>query len=158
MKAQIPILLAALAIACANDDETKTKPEPEPITLSGSLDLELRDKLEITLIMRGETLSATVTPSKDFGVFAAGTPLSGDGRVESFPEAESTLYTARFAAPGRAGGPCGAQALTLALSLHRAGTGAMVAGSLTAYCGAQSHGIPARTPLRLSGLLPLPAP
>jgi hypothetical protein len=150
----IAILLIPLAGACSRDDDTR--PQPEPVTLSGSLDLEIRDRLDVTLTVRGETLAATLTPSSDFGVVAAGEPLSGDGRVEAFPEAEATLYTARFSAPARAGGPCGSQPVALALSLHRSGSGEMVAGSLTPYCGAQALGTPARTPLRLSGLLPLP--
>jgi hypothetical protein len=156
MKRWIAILLLPFAGACSRDgDDT---PKPEPMTLAGTLDLEIRDQLEVVLVVRGQTLGATIEPSSGFGLLEPGQPLSGNGRVEPFPEADSTLYTARFSAPARAGGPCGAEPVALALSLHRSGSGDVVAGSLTGYCGAQSYGTPARAPLRLSGSLPLPAP
>jgi hypothetical protein len=155
MRHLIVVTGLALAAACSKDDGDK---QPDPVTLNGTLDLEIRDTLEVGLVVRGERLTATILASSPFGVLPAGEKLGGEGRVEAFPEADATLYTARFSAPARAGGPCGAEPVALALSLHRGGAGAFVAGSLTAYCGAQSHGTPARTPLRLSGSLALPGP
>jgi hypothetical protein len=84
-------------------------------------------------------------------VAPAGEALSAPGRVEAFPEADATLYTARFGAPADPAGPCGDRPVSLALSLHRAGGNDHLGGALTAYCGEGAwHGTPARV-LRLAG-------
>jgi hypothetical protein len=154
MKRLISIMGLTLCLACG-EDEQKDAPVT---TLGGTLDLELRDQSNLELGLRGELLSATLTLTKGFGVAPAGEPIRGEGRIEAFPEAESKLAAAKFSLPAQAAGPCGAQPVSLALALHRGGDNAYVAGSLTPYCGAQIwHGTPARTPLRLSGLLPLAA-
>jgi len=96
-----------------------------------------------------------MTLSQGFGVAPAESALSGSGRIESITEAGATLYTARLSAPAQPAGPCGAQPVSLALSLHRQGANATVHGGLTAYCGAEQwHGVPPRV-LRLAGELPL---
>ncbi len=152
MKRLIVIMGLALIPACA-EEEAKL---PPATTLSGTLEIELRDQASVELVVRGEKLSATLTLPKGFGVAPAGEPIRGEGRVEAFPEVESTLYTAKFSLPEQAGGACGTQPVSLALALHRGGDNAYVARSLTPYCGAQIwHGTPARAPLRLSGSLPL---
>jgi hypothetical protein len=148
------LVLTAILGACSNEPEVVREPTK---TLSATLDLEIRDRAEVVLETTGERLRAKLTLTSGFGVAPAGELVSGDGFVEAFPEADATLYTARFSLPPAAG-PCGAEPVSLALSLHRSGKNTRVAGSLTAYCGADRwHGVPARTPLRLSGTLPLPA-
>jgi hypothetical protein len=72
------------------------------------------------------------------------------GRRERFPEAASELYVATFA--GVAASACPSGRATLALALHRRPPDARFAGGLTAYCGAEAKGAPARV-FRLSGTL-----
>jgi hypothetical protein len=141
---------AALA-ACGKNPETVHQP-----VLTATLDLEIVDSAEVHLSLHGDDLTATLTPDKGYGVMPAGKPLEGQGHVEHFPEANATLYTARFSAPADASGPCGNKPVSLALALHRDEDNARVQGSLTPYCGRDVwFGTPAHTPLRLSGDLPL---
>jgi hypothetical protein len=142
------IFLALLALAC--EDE----PEPAREKLSGTLDVDIRDKAELSLSARGEALEVELTLTSGFGVAPSGTRLAGRGHVERFPEAEATLYTARFSLAPETRGPCGAEPVSLALALHARDGNPTYAGSLTAYCGPETwFGKPARPPLRLFGSL-----
>ncbi|MEZ4222981.1 MAG: hypothetical protein R3B13_18705 [Polyangiaceae bacterium] len=124
---------------------------------AGSLDLDIRDHADITLALEGDTVSLTLRVSKGFGVLPAGTEVRGAGRVEHFPEAELTLYTAKIALPSTASGPCGEEPVSVALSLYRRGSSERVGGALTPYCGKDTwFGTPARAPLRITGRLGLP--
>lgn len=154
MKRLVLLALLGLAVACGRDEESA--PGPEPKTLSATLDLELRDSADVALTLVGDRLHAELTLSNGHGVAPAAELIAGDGHVEAIPEAQATLYTARFSLPPT-DGPCAAEPVSLALSLHRAGDGSHVAGSLTAYCGKDRFfGVPARTPLRLSGQMTAP--
>lgn len=153
MRLRACLLLSALGLlaACGKNAETVKKP-----ALTGTLDLEIVDSADVHLSLHGADLTATLTPDKGYGVMPAGQPLTGKGHVESFPEANATLYTARFSAPADASGPCGKEPVSLALALHRDEDNDRVQGSLTPYCGQDTwFGTPAHTPLRLSGDLPL---
>lgn len=142
---------ALIALGCSSEEKPA---EAAPEILHATLDLDIRDQADVELALRGEGLTARITLTKGFDVAPAGTELRGDGHVERFPEAEVTLYTATFAVDAQGGGPCGDQPLTLALALHRRGTGQRLSGSLTPYCGEQIRaGIPARSPLRITGNL-----
>lgn len=125
--------------------------------LVGTLSLEIRHTADLQIAVAPDGVGADVslTLSEGFGVAPAASALRSAGRVEPVPEAGATLYTARLSAPAQPDGPCGAEPVSLALSLHRQGDNAVVHGGLTAYCGAdQWHGIPPRV-LRLAGELPL---
>jgi hypothetical protein len=154
----LALLLAALALPACDAAGTMGEPGPAPrprtTVLTGDLDLDIRSQAHVALTVSGFHVTAALTLSKGFGVVTA--PLAGEGHVERFAEADLTLYTAQLDAPADPSGPCGAQPVSLALSLRRRGTDAHVGGSLTAYCGAATwHGTPARL-LRLAGDLPLP--
>jgi hypothetical protein len=144
--------LAALALTGCYADDPPPAPLPKRVT-SGDLSVDIRETAHLKLTTQGTDLKATVTLTKGFGV-APVSEIDGAGSVEAFPEAEMTLYTARFDAPADPSGPCGAQPVSLALSLHRRGKDAHVGGSLAAYCGQGVwHGVPVRM-LRLAGDLP----
>ncbi|MSP24365.1 MAG: hypothetical protein EXR75_04220 [Myxococcales bacterium] len=128
---------------------------PGAISWSGTLTLELRDSAEVVLTVApdGDAVRVAVTPTASYGLLEVRKPLVADGRVASFPEVGASLYTAKFALPAVSDGPCGAEAISLAMSLHRDGENRMVLGGLTAYCGANRfHGTPVRI-LRLAGEL-----
>lgn len=153
MKARSCVVLVALAAlaACGKKPVTVQKP-----SLSGKLDLEITDSAQVDLFIHGDELTAAVTPDKGYGVMPANKTLNGKGHVDHFPEANATLYTARFSAPADASGPCKDKPVSLALALHRDEDNARVQGSLTPYCGKDVwYGISAHDPLRLSGDLPL---
>jgi hypothetical protein len=144
---------ALLTLSGCGPDDRGVPPPPAPI--QGDLAVEIRDTAHVVLTGPGLDIQAALTLSKGYGLAPAGAEITGMGHVEAFPEADATLYTARIDAPPDPSGPCGAQPISLALSLHRRGKGAHVGGALTAYCGQGTwHGIPARV-LRLSGDLPL---
>lgn len=154
MTRALRVALAALAVVACGDGEPD---QPQGTRLSATLDMDIRYQAEVTLTVRGEALDAQVRLDHGFLVAPEGTALRGSGRVERFPEADATLYTALLTAEPTPSGPCGDQSVTLALALHRAGDGEYVAGSLTPYCGKDvSSGDFARNPLRLSGNMKTP--
>jgi len=139
-------VLALGLVACESSDAGVADE-----TIRAKLDLDIRDRADLVLERRGERLDVAVTLGKGFGLVTDGTRLSGHGRVEAFPEADLSLYTARFSLAPHAGGPCKDEPISLALSLERRGRNERLAGSLTPYCGKDVwSGIPARSPLRLA--------
>lgn len=136
-----------------SDDTAGTTVGPEPeVLFELNLALETTEVATIVWAQAGDALQATVTPSEGFGVAAPGEALTGPARIDAFPEADATFYTARLEAPAQPGGPCGDQPVSLALSLHHDGDATFVAGALTPYCGAATFfGVPPIEPLRLSG-------
>jgi hypothetical protein len=144
--------LAPVAVALLACTSERLAPIPGESVLGATLALELRDSAELTVAV-GEDGRArfALVPSAGYGFFHPGAALTADGLVEPFPEADATLYVARFAAPAQPAGPCGSAAVSAALSLHRRAAGSFVAGGLAVYCGAARwHGTPARI-LRLEG-------
>lgn len=150
-----PIVLALAGLAGCGGGGTSPTP-PAPAKLTGDLDVDIRSSAHVELVVTNGDLTATITlTGNGFDLAPAPDKLQGTGHVELFPEADATLYTARFDAPAATGGPCAGQPATLWLSLHRQGKNAHVGGSLTGYCGSGTrHGVPARL-LRLAGDLPL---
>jgi hypothetical protein len=139
--------VAAATAGCWADDPLPKAPEVK--TLKGQLAVDIRDTADVVLTITEGKIDASLTLSKGFGV--AGGTLKGSGTVEAFPEAGTTLYTAKIDAPADPSGPCKDAPISLALSLHRRGSDAHVNGALTAYCGKSVwHGVPARL-LRLGG-------
>lgn len=139
-------LLLLLLSGCV--ERIRQKPPPE-------LELELRDKVSVSMEQAGDVLTVTLTPSAGYGLMAPNVALTGEGRLERFVEASSILYTARFSSPAEPSGPCANQPVSLALALHRQAGNDRVTGGLTAYCGAgQWHGTPKRV-LRIAGSLPI---
>jgi hypothetical protein len=138
-------------LGCEDRAEIPVPAEP-PIT--GELELELRDAAPNTITRTTEgRATIDIEPSADFGLLGNQT-LSTEGRIAALPEANSTLYTAKYAVGAQSDGPCGDEPISLALSLHRQGDNAFVVGGISAYCGAgQWHGVPVRV-LRLAGELP----
>ena len=142
----------ALALPACSSDEPKPKEQPAETVLDASLDLEARQSIAVTITTRGRKATATLVASAGFGVVPAGESLTGPARIDEYPEAGATLYTARLDAPAQAGGPCGDEPVSLALSLHSDRDHRFIAGGLTAYCGSDRwHGVPALEPLRISG-------
>jgi hypothetical protein len=163
-RAALLVFATLFAAACSESSSAHhASPEPSalptppapPSAMTGTLDLDVAFTANVELSVQGTALDARVTLSDGRGVAASGSELTGYGTVESFPEADGVLYTARFDEPAVLSGPCGKRPVSLALALYRAHGATNVAGSLTPYCGADTwYGIPARTPLRLIGDLP----
>ena len=121
---------------------------------AGTLDLEIRHDAVVHIADGADGIEVTITLSQGHGLVADGATLRGAGRIDRYPEADATLYTARFSAPAISGegAECDREPVSLALSLHTDADNAVVEGALTPYCGAdRSYGIPAREPLRLRG-------
>ena len=149
-----PLLLALPIIAFACADSTRANPARAHYT--GTLDVDIRGSVDVVLAQSGEqAIDVTLSGWKDgYGLFDPQKPLTATGRIDRFPESPGwELYSARFAAaPAVPTGPCGAQPVSLAVSLARRDGNARVAGSVTAYCGADQYaGIPARV-FRVTGL------
>ena len=147
--AALATALPMLLLGCADEQDGFSS------GLKGTLEMEIRDTAAVEIAVRGSHGDSTVrlTLSEGYGLAPAGSTLEAPGRIEAFPEANATLYTARLSAPAQSEGPCGAEPISLALSLHRPGDGPTVLGGLAAYCGDQTwQGRPQRI-LRLSGAL-----
>jgi hypothetical protein len=134
------------------DESTTVAPEPV-ILLDATLDLELRESIRVTFTMTGDVLEAELDASRGYGLLDGA--QVGPARIDAYPEAEATVYTATFDGPAVADGPCGEQPVSLALALHHDGDADVIAGGLTGYCGATTFfGVPAIEPLRISGRVP----
>ncbi len=151
MRHATALLLTSLLAACGSD----TAPTPEPTAITGTLDLELRETATVTITpTEADRATVEIVPSASYGLLGPD-PLTATGFVEPYPEAHTTLYTAKFEVPAQSDGPCGSDPISVALALHRQGQNATVIGGLSAYCGAgKHHGVPVRV-LRLAGDLPL---
>lgn len=134
--------------------ESSTTADPAPVVvLDVELELEMKDSIEIVVATIGTAVEVTIDPSDGFGV-VQGT-LVGPGRIDDYPELGAMLYTATFEQPAIADGPCADQPISLALAIHRKDDGEILAGGLTAYCGADTYfGVPAIEPLRIFGRMP----
>ena len=142
-----------LLVAC------NTSVEPPPGPLTATLALELRDSADVVIDVAPGSSDATVhlTLSQGYGFVDSEITLSAAGRIEAFPEANGTQYSAKFSAPANPSGPCGDSPTSLAFSLYREGNNAAVLGGVAVYCAEQTwHGTPKRV-LRLAGTMPLPA-
>jgi hypothetical protein len=140
-------LIALSSLGCAVDETVA------PAGTSAVLELELRDQATISILPAPDARAATfiVAPSASHGVLPS--RMQAQGSIEPIPEAQATLYMARFVGEPIANGPCGDEPIAIALSLHRPGESDTVAGGLSAYCGEHWHGRPVRV-LRLFGMLP----
>lgn len=139
----------------ADDGGSDGAPQPDEVALQVRLDLETKRDVDVLVTRTGEALAATVTVSRGYGVAADGATVTGPARIDAYPEAGATIYTARLAGDAVQGGPCGEQPVSLALALHLDDDADLLAGGLTPYCGADTwFGIPAIEPLRISGRLP----
>ncbi len=148
-------IVASFALTACSNDET-VSPVETGTTLQGTLAMDIRGEANVALVAAAGSSDLTVTLSlkgDTLGLFDPETTWNAAGKVEIFPEADLTLYTAELAAPAWQGGGCGAEPVSVALSLARRGKAARVAGSLTVYCGANRYvGVPAGM-LRLAGEL-----
>ena len=151
------LLALALAPACS-DSKTATPDMAAPLApaFRGTLDLDIRDRASLALLPTGATTFDVELTLMSGGsaVIASGEKLLAKGRIDPFPEARTTLYSARFSLPPIASGPCAGKPVSVALSLVRREDNDRVAGGLSAYCGEGTFsGTPIRV-LRLSGPLP----
>jgi len=127
-------------------------------TLQGELDLEIRDRVSITIepSETGDAMQVSLTPTAGYDLLVPDAALAASGKISVMPEAASTLYSAKLSGEGQLNGPCGSEPVSAALALHRQGTNAYVVGGLSIYCGADRwYGNPVRI-LRIAGALPLP--
>ena len=132
----------------AADDSTGD--ETPEVVLSEQLTLELLTTADVEIVRTGETLTATLTLRRGYGVAPDEQALTGPARIDAYPEVGATLYTARLSSEPVAGGRCGAQPVSLALSLHTREGSDIIGGGVTAYCGADTwYGVPVIEPLRL---------
>jgi hypothetical protein len=141
-------LALLVSSGCAEDEPAASN------TYAGTLAVDIRGSATISIVKQPGS-AASITLSVDevgaAGLFDSATPLSMSGRIEAFPENESELYTAKISLGPSAAGPCGAEPVSLAFSLHQRSKNARVGGALTAYCGKDRfYGVPVRV-LRLSG-------
>jgi hypothetical protein len=143
-------IIAFAVAACAQDDDSKS---PQ---YAGTLDVDVTHAADVVVDARAAGAASVRVTFKDsgFGLADPGATLSAEGRIEAFPEAGLSLVTARFALPARTDSPCGAEPISLMLSLSRRGENKRVGGGMTAYCGRDlAYGTPARV-LRITGDLP----
>lgn len=142
---------AASGSSAGTGADSTTGEVPVVEVLDVRLDLEIEASIDVTIVRRGTAIEATIDASKGYGVVPGGA-LVGVGRIDGYPEVGATLYTATFDAPAQPDGPCGDQAVSLALALHHDDDADVIAGGLTAYCGAGVFfGVPVIEPLRISG-------
>jgi hypothetical protein len=131
--------------------DSTTGEVPVVEVLDVRLDFEIKASIDVTIVRRGLAIEATIDASKGYGVVPGGA-LVGVGRIDGYPEVGATLYTATFDAPAQTDGPCGDEAVSLALALHHGDDADVIAGGLTAYCGSGVFfGVPVIEPLRISG-------
>ena len=146
---------ALLAAGCA-DEPVAPPAAGEPVILgwSGDLDAEIKAVAHVSLRRDGGALHVELgfAQLETKQLFDASVSFTADGRVVSLPETGSELFTATFSAAPSPPGPCGAEPVALALSLHRRAPNHRFGGSLAAYCGAEARGVPVRI-FRLSGSL-----
>jgi hypothetical protein len=151
-RARLLLALPVIAFACADS----TSSNPARVHYAGTLDVDIRGSVDVVLAQSGDqAIDVTLSGWKDgYGLFDPGAPLTATGRIDRFPESPGwEVYSARFATREPVlTGPCGAQSVSLVVSLARRDGNARVAGSVTAYCGADQYaGIPARV-FRVTGL------
>lgn len=148
------MVLAALVVGCMGEE--KVNPTPAQVAYSGTLAVDIKGSAKVDIAVKAGNaidVSLSVQAKEAEGLVDPSTLLEAVGSLEPFPENDSELYTAKFSAAASPGGPCGADPVSLALSLHRRGKNNRVGGSLTAYCGeGKFHGVPVRL-LRLTGEL-----
>lgn len=143
----VPLGAAALAFACSDNGSAN----PVRPTVRGTLDVDIRGKVDVVIAPSDQGLDVTLSGFQDgYALFDPAAKLTAKGKVGTFPEVPSwEMVTATF--PLAAAGPaCAGKPAVLALSLVRRDGNARVQGSLTAYCGTQAAGVPARV-LRLAG-------
>lgn len=156
--AALVALALALALSSTGCDDAavpvpSTASASDPSAWQGEMSAELRGFADVSLDAASDesvTVHITVRDVATDGLFDTAQPLSANGRRERFPEADSELWVATFA--GVSASACPGGQATLALALHRRPPNGRFAGGLTAYCGAEAKGIPARV-FRLSGTL-----
>ncbi len=150
-------LVLVMTAACSKKDDAPSQPSgdagdagPKTSTLA----IDIRGSIDVTMQITGDTLTVDlVGRDMDFaGFFSAEEKLHAVGRVEKFPESNLTLYTGLISLPARPASPCGAQPMSIALSLSQRGTNTRVAGGLTVYCADRAIGVPKRV-FRISGSL-----
>ena len=150
-----PLLFAILSLgACADS----TASNPARSTYAGTLSVDIRGAIALSMAQANDVdldVSISAKDGNGYGLFDPTKPLTTKGRLEPFPEAPGwQMYTARFDVAPVGGGPCGAEPVSLAMSLVRRDGNARVAGSITGYCGAgKFSGVPARV-LRVAGDAP----
>ena len=150
------VALSAALVAC--DDAAVPVPAAggapgDGSAWQGELSAELRGFADVSLAAAGDesvAVQLTLREVATDGLLDPARPLVATGRRERFPEAGSELWVATFADVTASACPGGTA--TLALSLHRRPPDARFGGGLTAYCGAEARGVPARV-FRLSGTL-----
>lgn len=143
MKRALVLTLIALAACSTNESVTALAPAPSAsvptvavMRTTGTLDLDLVSTADVTIDERADgTLDLKLTLGRGGGVLDPSIPLSGTGKVSRFPEADTTLYSAKLRAPALAGGRCGSMPVSLSFTLRRVGKNARVSGGLAAYCG-----------------------
>jgi hypothetical protein len=149
-------MLACALVACSKggDEPPAQPPSDTGTTFGGTFAIDIRGSIDVSMKQTGDVLDVElVGRDMDFaGFFAPEEKLHAKGTLERFPEADLTLYTGIVSLPARSASPCGAQPITMALSLSRRGTNLRLGGGLTAYCGDRAVGVPRRV-FRITGSL-----
>ena len=137
-----------------DDEATDTGEDPGEPILELHLDFEVRQSIDIVVSRQDDgDIIVSYSPFRGFGVMEDMGAYSGPGRIDVYPEAGATVYTARIDGAPVAGGPCGDQPVSLAFSMHVEEHAEYYAGGIAAYCGADTwHGVPVIEPLRMAGL------
>ncbi|MBI3785748.1 MAG: hypothetical protein HY270_20335 [Deltaproteobacteria bacterium] len=143
----------SIPTATVTSTPTPTATRLPGVEMAGRLDLDIRWSADVEIRVVGKNLTAMLTLNDAREVAVAGVALEGMGNVHDFPEVDAVLYTARFTSPPVADGRCGAQPVSLSLTLLRRGTNDHVAGGVAVYCGANTNSGTAARMLRLAGSL-----
>jgi hypothetical protein len=140
---------------CGGEGELPPLATTGPRNVAGVLAVDVRGKANTRIDHTSEGVIAVTLTFEDvnaLGLFDAAQTLTAPGKVEPLPESGGELYSATFSRSPQPGGRCGAEPVSLALSLYRSPPNLRFAGALTAYCGDRFHGVPAGA-LRLTGNL-----
>jgi hypothetical protein len=149
------ILASGLVSGCGGEGELPPLPTTGPRNVAGVLSVDVRGKVNTRIDHASAGVIAVALMFEDvnaLGLFDAAQTLTAAGKVEPLPESGGELYSATFSLAPQPGGRCGAEPVSLALSLYRAPPNMRFAGALTGYCGDRFHGVPAAA-LRLTGVL-----
>ncbi len=117
-----------------------------------TLTLEYRNKLQMHLEERGDSLEAVFQTYAGYGddLLAQGQVLAATGEIIRFPEAKYEIYTLSFTGPAVTSGPCGAHSISYRMTLTGQTDASERLGGIAAYCGHDTGGRPERI-LRIIG-------
>lgn len=138
-----------------SDDDDDDDDTPAPLVGMFEFDMTLEVDFQATLRLKqfaDDTLVAALIPDESFDVLAAGSTLSGAGKILRFPEAHGHMLMLKLQGPAITGGKCGDAPLSYSVTLTCRDGNYYYVGGFTAYCGEAAYTGRAARVMRLSGI------